>query len=185
MSTTLLEALSLQDEVFNEKLGLCGLCGNNGVVDTVGQVYSPAGIECGVTTHCICANGRALKSRGYDVYSGATSAPKAKVPQPTTFWVSWEAPFDFEEPKRDERVIDMWVSGQGEDYCCVVAWIEALTFEEMLLVVGKSFPMEKGADRRWRFVSPHDKDFVPNDRFVTKNRPSFAKKPKRATRKAK
>lgn len=40
--------------------GLCGLCGNSGVVNTLG-VRSAAGVECGVVSYCICPNGRASK----------------------------------------------------------------------------------------------------------------------------
>ena len=39
----------------------CGLCGNSGMVDTRGKVFTAAGYECGVRTWCICPNGRALK----------------------------------------------------------------------------------------------------------------------------
>ncbi len=39
----------------------CGLCGNHGIVDTVGKVSTPAGHPCGVRTFCICPNGRVMK----------------------------------------------------------------------------------------------------------------------------
>lgn len=41
--------------------GHCGLCGNSGVIDTRGRMYTPAGVECGVLAFCICPNGRAFK----------------------------------------------------------------------------------------------------------------------------
>lgn len=41
--------------------GLCGLCGNHGIVDTKGVTFSPVGVPCGVRRWCICPNGRALK----------------------------------------------------------------------------------------------------------------------------
>ena len=47
----------------------CGLCGNQGFVDTRGKVFTPAGVECGVLRYCICPNGRALKTQ------------KAKIPR--------------------------------------------------------------------------------------------------------
>lgn len=40
--------------------GLCGLCGNNGIIDTRGHVRSPAGWPTGIRRFCICPNGRAL-----------------------------------------------------------------------------------------------------------------------------
>jgi hypothetical protein len=40
----------------------CGLCGNYGIVDTVGKVLTPKGVPCGVSTFCICPNGRARKA---------------------------------------------------------------------------------------------------------------------------
>lgn len=39
----------------------CGLCGNTGIVDTVGKVFTPMGHPCGVRWFCICPNGRAMK----------------------------------------------------------------------------------------------------------------------------
>lgn len=42
----------------------CGLCGNWGVIDTRGKVFTPAGVEVGVRAFCICPNGRALKKQG-------------------------------------------------------------------------------------------------------------------------
>lgn len=41
----------------------CGLCGNYGVIDTRGKVFTPAGVECGVRAYCICPNGRAMRER--------------------------------------------------------------------------------------------------------------------------
>lgn len=46
---------------FESPRGLCGLCGNRGMIDTRGKVHSAAGIECGVLACCICLNGRGLK----------------------------------------------------------------------------------------------------------------------------
>ena len=39
----------------------CSLCGNSGMIDTRGKVFTPAGVECGKRSHCICPNGRAIK----------------------------------------------------------------------------------------------------------------------------
>lgn len=55
---------------FLSRDGLCGLCGNWGVVIT--EVRSPAGVACGVERFCICPNGRAWKDGGADL--GALSA---------------------------------------------------------------------------------------------------------------
>jgi hypothetical protein len=41
--------------------GHCCLCGNFGVIDTVGLVHTPAGVECGAKVFCICPNGRQMK----------------------------------------------------------------------------------------------------------------------------
>jgi hypothetical protein len=41
--------------------GYCSLCGNRGTIDTRGKVFTPAGIECGKQSYCICPNGRAIK----------------------------------------------------------------------------------------------------------------------------
>lgn len=42
--------------------GLCGLCGNNGLINT--RVVSPAGQAVELNNaYCICPNGRALRRR--------------------------------------------------------------------------------------------------------------------------
>jgi len=43
--------------------GHCCLCGNRGVIDTRGKVFTPAGVECGKLVHCICPNGRAIRKQ--------------------------------------------------------------------------------------------------------------------------
>ena len=40
--------------------GRCGLCGNNGIVDTRGRAISPTGVDCGDRFFCICPNGRIM-----------------------------------------------------------------------------------------------------------------------------
>ena len=45
----------------NAKTGLCGLCGNTGVVNTVGAI-SPTGRETGIRTFCICPNGQSRRA---------------------------------------------------------------------------------------------------------------------------
>lgn len=40
--------------------GLCVLCGNTGIIDTTGT-KSPAGVECGRKSWCICPNGEILR----------------------------------------------------------------------------------------------------------------------------
>jgi hypothetical protein len=42
----------------------CCLCGNHGIIDTRGKVFTPAGVECGDRVFCICPNGRAMKKGG-------------------------------------------------------------------------------------------------------------------------
>lgn len=44
--------------------GHCCLCGNRGIVDTTGKVFTPAGVECGAKVFCIRPNGRALQQQG-------------------------------------------------------------------------------------------------------------------------
>ncbi len=41
--------------------GHCVLCGNHGIIDTRGKVFTPAGFECGAKVYCLCPNGRAMK----------------------------------------------------------------------------------------------------------------------------
>lgn len=42
----------------------CCLCGNSGVIDTRGKIFTAAGHECGDRVWCICPNGRALRKHG-------------------------------------------------------------------------------------------------------------------------
>jgi hypothetical protein len=44
--------------------GHCCLCGNYGIIDTRGKVFTPAGFECGDRVFCICPNGREMKRQG-------------------------------------------------------------------------------------------------------------------------
>ena len=47
--------------------GHCCICGNHGIIDTRGKVFTPAGHECGDLVWCICPNGRVMKhSSGFD-----------------------------------------------------------------------------------------------------------------------
>jgi hypothetical protein len=53
-------------EVPNPKLGgdevpICGLCGNQGIVDTRPTAVTPWGAKAGIVAFCVCPNGRALK----------------------------------------------------------------------------------------------------------------------------
>lgn len=45
------------------KRGHCCLCGNRGIIDTRGKMFTPAGFECGDVAFCICPNGRAMKKQ--------------------------------------------------------------------------------------------------------------------------
>lgn len=61
----------MSDELWREflhPLQHCGLCGNVGVIDTRGQVYTPAGYDVGVLAFCICPNGRSLKEQGAAIH---------------------------------------------------------------------------------------------------------------------
>lgn len=38
--------------------GHCGLCGNAGIINTKGKVFTATGEETGIYAYCICPNGR-------------------------------------------------------------------------------------------------------------------------------
>lgn len=44
---------------------MCGLCGQSGIIDTRGKLFTPAGVECGVRVTCICPNGQSLEKQRY------------------------------------------------------------------------------------------------------------------------
>lgn len=49
------------EEYLDPHTGLCSLCGNVGVIDTIGRAISPVGVHSGRMNFCICPNGRAKK----------------------------------------------------------------------------------------------------------------------------
>lgn len=53
-------------QMFYVNKNLCTLCGNHGVLDTRG-IQSPAGIECGSLTYCICPNGQMMRRFNVDL----------------------------------------------------------------------------------------------------------------------
>lgn len=156
---TFLEAMSLPDEFMNTH---CGLCGNSGVVDTVGKIRTPAGVECGIKTYCLCPNGRAIKR-------GLTPKTRAKPPQ--TFWVGWDD-YSWKSPKRlGPNMIAAWESGQSGDgsYCTMVAWVVASTVAEVVAAVEHDYPCE--GERCWRFINPLKRgDFDRGNRFPLNER---------------
>lgn len=54
-------------EFLNTASHCCGLCGNTGIVDTRGRMFTPANVETGVRTFCICPNGREMKKTKADI----------------------------------------------------------------------------------------------------------------------
>lgn len=55
----------LDDFFFAEfiRKNMCMLCGQTGIIDTRGRMFTPAGVECGGIAFCICPNGRAIKKQ--------------------------------------------------------------------------------------------------------------------------
>ena len=45
--------------------GHCCLCGNFGVIDTRGKVFTAAGVECGAEVWCICPNGQVMRKQSH------------------------------------------------------------------------------------------------------------------------
>lgn len=46
------------EHYLNVVVGLCGLCGNTGLIDTRGRAVSPAGVDAGGIHYCVCPNGQ-------------------------------------------------------------------------------------------------------------------------------
>ncbi len=46
--------------------GLCAICGNWGIIDTRQTAITPAGVNVGELTYCICPNGMALRKAKAD-----------------------------------------------------------------------------------------------------------------------
>lgn len=161
MSMTFLEALSLPDEYRHPTAHHCGLCGNSGTVDTVGKIFTAAGVECGVRMPCVCANGRGIKR----ALSTPPTNHRTRKKLVQTFWVSWDD-YSWENPSRlGPRMISAWESGQAGDgsYATIVAWIIASNVDEVVEAVDRDYPCE--GDRRWRFINPRELDFQTGDRF--------------------
>lgn len=159
MSMTILEAMSLPDEFIGNH---CGLCGNSGYIDTVGKIFTAAGVGCGIKTYCLCANGRAIKHQ--------LDPPKRTKP-PQTFWVGWDD-YSWRDPKRlGPKMIAAWSSGQSGDgkYSTMVAWVVASTVAEVIAAVDRDYPCK--GERRWRFINPLKRgDFKRGDRFPLNSR---------------
>lgn len=154
---TLLEAMELPDEFIHPERHLCGLCGNHGIIDTVGKMFSPAGVECGVRVPCVCANGRAIKH--------GTAKKTRQQKKYKSFWVSWDD-YSWKDPSRPgPRIISYWESGQAMSgaYTCIVAWVAATTIGEVVEAIDRDWPSKK--ERRWRFINPCAPDFSTGDRF--------------------
>lgn len=147
MSMTIPEAFALPDEFVVD--GLCGLCGNTGIVDTIGKVTSPAGVSCGVRAPCLCANGRVQK------HHAKVDAP------PGSFWVSWNDYSKAVNPALGPKVVDCWETGwSGDDeYVTRVAWVLATTAAEVIAIVDEAYPCN--GEREWRFMNPKPADFDP------------------------
>jgi hypothetical protein len=64
------------------KKNYCCLCGNYGVIDTRGKMFTPAGFECGDKVFCVCPNGRGWKNGGADLDKLPASAPPPATAQP-------------------------------------------------------------------------------------------------------
>jgi hypothetical protein len=165
MSMTILEAFALPDE-FMHPAGHCGLCGNSGTVNTVGQVRTAAGVEVGIKVPCLCANGRAIKKA-----QSKPLTPHRTRKKPTqTFWVSWED-YSWKEPNRlGPRIISAWESGQAGDgsYATIVAWVIASNVTEVIEAIDRDYPCE--GERRWRFINPCEPGWTTGDRFPLNKR---------------
>lgn len=157
----------LHEEFMHPTLHLCGLCGNHGYIDTVGKLFSPAGIQCGVRAPCICANGRAIK-RALD-RQNPKPEPKYTKKQPKTFWMSW---WERNEGSTTDLsnllpgVLYLAISGfRGNDdeataESAVIAWVEAETEEEAIAAVEPY-----GPKTQWRFSTQLPPGWFPSDRF--------------------
>lgn len=53
--------------------GHCSICGNRGVFDTRGKVFTAAGFECGEVNFCICPNGQVMRKKCPDKLKEFTS----------------------------------------------------------------------------------------------------------------
>lgn len=145
---------------------LCGLCGNAGIVNTVGKVRSPAGVECGIERPCICPNGRAIKK----------AMPRPEVSKregPRRYWLSWyEREKEF--PKGPPAaVLGVWCSGEAMDgsYSTMVAWVEAENERSAQAIIRKHW----GGRKKWRFCNLTEPGWTPRDRFpLSEKRPRSA-----------
>lgn len=59
-----------------DEISICGLCGNSGLISTLGTARTPRGIgakSVGVEAYCICPNGRSMKKNITKSKWGGTS----------------------------------------------------------------------------------------------------------------
>lgn len=161
MSMTFLEALALPDEYMHPTRPHCGLCGNSGMIDTVGKIFTAAGVECGIKVPCVCPNGRSIKHAQAELPTHRRTRKKL----PTTFWVSWEDSSWKDPSQFGPGIISAWESGQAGDgsYATMVAWVIAANVKEVVEAIDHDYPCE--GDRRWRFIKLCDENFSTGGRF--------------------
>jgi len=144
--------------------GLCGLCGNTGMVDT--KSVSPAGFPCGINAPCICPNGRAIKRhREKDM----VVEPSKKTPAGLQrFWASWNETGQDYRPMTsppNPAILGWWCSGEAGDgsYSTMCAWVEAKDEDAAMTAVKQDWPPARKMD--WRFFEERAPDWTPGDRF--------------------
>ena len=64
MRETAITTYWLKHYVSTGPVALCVLCGNSGLIDTVGRANSAAGVHVGRVSFCICPNGQAMRKSG-------------------------------------------------------------------------------------------------------------------------
>lgn len=139
---------------------LCGLCGNTGIVDTVGKVMSPAGVVCGVKTYCICPNGRAMKPK--------ENKKRNRKGELLNYWVGWNE-YSNRVGKKVKAIHGAWCTGQAvggsDNYVTMTAWVVARNENEVKSAIRKGWPPRTGKGIDWRFLEERPKDWTPGNRF--------------------
>jgi len=50
----------------DEKMYVCSLCGNSGILDTTGSAFTSLGVAVGRKNLCVCPNGQIMRDIGHN-----------------------------------------------------------------------------------------------------------------------
>ena len=161
------------------EIGFCGLCGNSGIIDTRGRAITGAGLDVGIKTYCLCANGQAMRTSDSEEKKKEEEIQK-QYENCDSWWIGFNIPLitgeDVDEDGEKIKYADLpddeelkklpfkiWLSGWGWDYATCVGRVmekDAKTVREVYELVEKYINV-----RSWRWVPKPKDSSIKSERF--------------------